>query len=187
MIIIAMLSLGFVAYASLNPHTITISQQQFLTNTKNQYLTQTVTNVNTVTTVATVTQSTAGISTYTVNTAPAYIGSGSYNCGYYGCTPPSLGAFGNVCQSARANGTVTCSGILSEPGDGCIQLAIPYTNPDLLESTAYQFYTLRNAPSNLPSPGTWITVSGQLGQGYTPATNGGACPGNYINVSSVSP
>jgi len=82
---------------------------------------------------------------------------------------------------------VNCSGYLSEPDDGCVQLAIPYNNPDLLESTAYLFYTLRNVPSALPPAGSWITVTGQLGNGYTPGSDGAACPGNYINVSSVSP
>jgi len=184
LIVIALLSLGFVAYASLNPHTVMVTQQQFLTNTQNQYVTQTVTSVSTVTNLATITTVANGL--YTVNTAAAYIGSGSYNCGNYGCTPPSLGAYGNICNSASGNNTVQCSGILSEPTNGCVELAIPYTNPDLLESTAYQWYTLRNLPSTLPSAGTWVTVKGQLFQGFTQGTNGAACSGNYINVSSIS-
>jgi hypothetical protein len=184
LIVIMVLSLGFVAYVSLNPQVMTVTQQQFLTNTQNQYVTQTVTSVSTVTSLATVTTS---ASMFTVSTGYGYIGSGYYNCGTYGCTPPSLGAYGNPCQSTRGNNTVQCSGYLSEPTDGCIELAIPYTNPDLLESTAYQWYTLRNVPSTLPSPGTWVTVTGQLSQGYTAGTNGAACPGNYINVNSISP
>ena len=184
LIVIVVLSLGFVAYASLNPQRVTITQQQFLTNTQNQYVTQTVTSVNTVTNLATVT---AAASMFTVSTAYGYIGSGYYNCGTYGCTPPNLGAYGNPCQSTGGNNTVQCSGYLSEPTNGCTELAIPYTNPDLLESTAYQWYTLRNVPSTLPSAGTWVTVTGQLSQGYTAGTNGAACPGNYINVNSISP
>ncbi len=183
--IIAILSLGFVAYASVNPQRMTITQQQFLTNTQSQYVTQTLTSVSTVTSLATVTAAANGL--YTVNTGTGYIGSGSYNCGNYGCTPPSLGAYGNLCTSSSGNNTVQCSGILSEPTDGCVELAIPYTNPDLLESTAYQWYTLRNLPSTLPSAGTWVTVTGQLSQGYTEGTNGAACPGTYINVNSISP
>ena len=162
---------------------VTVTQQQFLTNTENQSVTQTVTGVSTVTAFVTVTTS----SPNTVVAYPGgYVGSGYYNCGAYGCYPPSLGAYGSLCQPTGQNGTVECSGYLSEPDDGCIQLAIPYTNPDLLESTAYQFYTLRNAPSALPSAGSWVTVTGQLGQGYTPGLNGAACPGSYINVSSMS-
>jgi len=157
LIVIAVLSLGFVAYASLNPHTVMITQQQFLTNTQNQYVTQTVTSVSTVTSLATITAAANGL--YTVNNGAGYIGSGSYNCGNYGCTPPSLGAYGSLCNSASGNNTVRCSGILSDPTDGCVELAIPYTNPDLLESTAYQWYTLRNLPSTLPSAGTWVTVT----------------------------
>ena len=163
---------------------MTVTQQQFVTNTQNQYVTQTMTSVSTVTTLATVT--TSAFTTYTINPGAAYIGSGYYNCGTYGCYPPSLGAYGSLCQSSGQNDTVKCSGYLSEPGDGCIQLAIPYTNPYLLESTAYQFYTLRDVPSALPRAGSWVTVTGQLGLGYTPGSNGAACPGNYINVNSIS-
>jgi hypothetical protein len=185
LIVIAIFSLGFVAYASLNPSVTTITQQQFLTNTQSEYITQTATSVSTVTTLTTVT--TAAPNPYSVITGAGYGGSGFYNCGTYGCAPPSLGAYGDLCQSTSGNDTVECSGYLSEPTNGCIQLAIPYINPDLLESTAYQYYTLRNAPSTLPSPGSWVTVTGQLGQGFTPGLNGAACPGNYINVSSISP
>ena len=184
LIVVAVLSLGFVAYASLNPQMTTITQQHFLTNTQNQYVTQTITSVSTVKNLATVTTS---ASMYTVSTGVGYVGSGYYNCGPYGCFPPSLGAYSSLCQSTTGNSTVQCSGYLSEPTDGCIELAIPYTNPDLLESTAYQWYTLRNVPSTLPSGGTWVTVIGQLSQGYTAGTNGAACPGNYINVNSISP
>jgi len=185
LIIIAILSLGFVAYASLNPHAVTVTQQNFVTNTQNLYSTQTVTSVSTATSISTVTTSSA--STFAVNTVVSYAGSAFFNCGAYGCSPPSLGAFGSLCQATSQNDTMSCSGYLSEPGDGCIQLAIPYTNPDLLESTAYLFYALRNAPTTLPSAGSWITVTGQLGAGYTPGSNGASCPANYINVSTVSP
>ena len=184
LIVIALFSLGFVAYASLNPQTITLTRQQFLTNTQNQYVTQTVTSLSTVTNLATVT---TAASMYTENAGFGYIGPGYYNCGAYGCSPPSLGAYGSLCQSTSGTSTVQCSGYLSEPTDGCIELAIPYTNPYLLESTAYQWYTLRNVPSTLPPGGTWVTVTGQLSQGYTAGTNGAACPANYINVNSMSP
>ena len=183
LIVLAILSLGFVAYASLNPQMTTVTQQQYLTNTQNHLVTQTVTSVSTVTSLETVTTAT---SMYPATTGVGYVGSGYYNCGAYGCYPPSLGAYGSLCQSTSGNNTVECSGYLSEPTNGCIELAIPYTNPDVLESTAYQWYTLRNVPSTLPSAGTWVTVTGQLSQGYTEGTNGAACPGNYINVNSIS-
>lgn len=185
LIIIAILSLGFVAYASQNPHIVSVTQQQFLTDTQNQYSTQTVTSVSTVTVISAVTTSSGN--TMVVSTVGGYSGSAYYNCGPYGCSPPSLGGYSNLCQATDQNNTVYCSGYLSEPDNGCIQLAIPYTNPDLLESTAYQFYTLRNVPSALPPAGSWVTVTGQLGQGYTPGSNGAACPADYINVSAVSP
>lgn len=188
LIFVTILSLGFVAYASLNPQVMTLAKQQFLTNIQNQYSTEAVTSVSTVTAISTVTTSAA--SAYAVNTVVGYPGpgySGYYNCGAYGCSAPSLGAYGSLCQSTGQNSTVSCSGYLSEPDNGCIQLAIPYNNPDLLESTAYQFYTLRNLPSSLPSAGSWIMVTGQLGQGYNPGLNGAACPANYINVNTISP
>ena len=185
LITIAILSLGFVAYISLNPHVITVTQQQFLTNTENEYSTQTVTSISQTTTASTVT--TSSIGAYVVNTVVGYGGPAYYNCGVYGCSPPSLGAYGNLCEATGQNDTVNCSGYLSEPDDGCLQLAIPYNNPYVLESTAYVFYSLRNAPSALPPAGSWITVTGQLGQGYTQGSNGAACPGNYINVGKVSP
>ena len=177
------ISLGFVAYASLNPQILTVTQQQFLTNTQNQYVAKTVTSVSTVTTLATVTISAIS----TMNAGLGYTSAGYYNCGTYGCYPPSLGAYGNLCQSTGQNTEVQCSGYLSEPTNGCTAIAVPYTNPYLLESTAYQFYTLRNVTSTLPPAGSWVTVTGKLGQGYTPGLNGAACPGNYITVSSVSP
>jgi len=183
LIVLAILSLGFVAYTSLNPQMTTVTQQQYLTNTQNQLVTQTVTSVSTVTSLETMTTAT---SMYPASIGAGYVGSGYYNCGAYGCYPPSLGAYGSLCQSTSGNNTVECSGYLSEPTDGCIELAIPYTNPDVLESTAYQWYTLRNVPSTLPSAGTWVTVTGQLSQGFTAGTNGAACPGNYINVNSIS-
>ena len=187
LLLVALLSLGFVAYATLHPQTTTLTQQQLLTNTQTQYFTQTMTSVNTVTNLATIT-ATAGSYAVTVNPGNGYIGPGyfSWNCGYYGCNPPSLGAYGSMCQSTNQSNTVQCSGYLSEPGDGCTQLAIPYWNTDVMESQGYVYYALKNATS-LPSPGSWITVTGQLGQGFTPGLNGAACPGNYINVSSVTP
>jgi len=191
LIIVVILGLGFVAYSTLNPQVVTVTQQQYFTNTQNQFATQTITSVITAAFVSTVTA--YSVSANAVNTVGyPYSGynSGYYpspNCGAYGCSPPSLGAYGTLCQSTGQNETVSCSGYLSEPENGCIQLAIPYINPYLLESTAYQFYALRIAPSSLPSAGSWITVTGTLGQGYTQGTNGAACPSNYINVNTVSP
>lgn len=179
LIAVTVLSLGFVAYTSLNPQTITVTQQEFLTETQNQLVTQTVTSASTATAISSV------MIPYSVNNAPPYVGSGY--CGLYGCSPPSLGAYGSLCQSTGQNGAVQCSGYLSEPADGCTAIAIPYTNPYLLESVAYQYYTLRNVTATLPVAGSWVTVTGVLGQGYTPGLNGAACPGNYINVNSVSP
>jgi len=170
----------------MNPRVMTVTQQQFLTNTQNQYFTQTITSVSTVTNLATTTAASSYV--VTANNPEGYVSLGSFyaNCGYYGCNPPPLGAYGNMCQSTNQTNTVQCSGYLDEPNNGCVELAIPYWNTDLMDSQGYVFYSLRNATS-LPSAGDWITVTGQLGQGYTPGSNGAACPGNYINVSSVGP
>ena len=188
LVVVAILGLGFVAYASMNPRLVTVTQLQYLTNTQNQFAT--VTAVSTVTSAFTETATTYTVTPNAITTIGyPYPAQGYFpgpNCGSYGCSPPSLGAFGSLCQTTGQNQTVSCSGYLSEPTEGCTELAIPYTNPDLLESTAYQFYTLRNT-SSLPPAGSWITVTGQLGQGYTQGTNGGACPANYINVSTMSP
>lgn len=180
LIAVTVLSLGFVAYTSLNPQTTTVTQQQFLTETQSQVLTQTVTTVSTATSVSSVMVPYAAI-----YAAPQYVGSSS--CGIYGCSLPSLGAYVSLCQSTGQNGMVQCSGYLSQPANGCTAIAIPYMNPYLLESVAYQYYTLRNVTTTLPAAGGWVTVTGVLGQGYTPGLNGAACPGNYINVNSVSP
>jgi hypothetical protein len=94
-----------------------------------------------------------------------------------------------MCQSTNQNGSVQCSGYLyelSNSGIGCIKLAIPYTNPDVLETTAYVYYTLRNLPPSAPPAGSWVTVTGQLYQVSTFATPGETCGGSYIQVTSIS-
>ena len=83
--IVALLSLAVAGYTALTPHTVTVTQQQLLTNTQNvtAVQTQTLTYASTWTSVQTIT-----------NTFPAggqygsyYPGYGNYyqGCGYYGC------------------------------------------------------------------------------------------------------
>jgi uncharacterized membrane protein YcgQ (UPF0703/DUF1980 family) len=55
----------------------------------------------------------------------------------------------------------------------------PYTY-----TSALQYYTL-HGQSSYPTNGTWVTVKGQMYQGYNTSPTGAACPGNYINVSSI--
>jgi hypothetical protein len=92
--------------------------------------------------------------------------------------------YNTPCQSTGTNGMVQCSGYLYEDPSGCIELAITVVSPAGLLSS--QFYTLHNLPSSYPPIGTWVTVTGQQNQGYNFAPNGAACPGNYINVTSIS-
>jgi len=195
LVIIAILSLAFAGYTSLNPHTATVTQQQLVTNTESIYNTQTVTTLSTVTPVATTSMPTASATTTasTVSVSAAttasvvYVTPGPYNgCGASGCFSPGLGAYGTMCQSTTQNGTVQCSGYLYNLSGGCEKLAIPYINPDVLETTAYVYYTLQNLPPNSPPTGSWVTVTGQLYQLPSFWSNGETCSGSYIQVTSIS-
>ena len=199
--VVALLSLAFAGYTALNPHTVTVTQQQLLTNTQSitSVQTQTVTYASTWTSVQTVT-----------NTLPASgYGNGYGACSYYGCYQapyypgyypgsyygnywyyPGYYGYGSAppCQYGSSN-NVTCSGYLNEASNGCTLLVVPTTNnpyPSYATTYVYEYYTLHNLPANTPSNGAWITVNGQLYQGYNTASNGASCPNNYIIVSSVT-
>lgn len=190
LVLVALLSLAFAGYTTLNPHTVTVTQQQLLTNTQSLYSlqTETVTIASTATSTATFT-----------NAQP--IGYGGYpacNYYYYGCYqspgyyyyyPGYYYGYGNYlpCRSAGLN-NVTCSGYLYQANNGCTLLVIPTTNnpyPSYATTYVYEYYTLHNLPTNTPASGAWITVNGQLYQGYNAAPNGASCPNNYIIVTSV--
>jgi hypothetical protein len=72
--------------------------------------------------------------------------------------------------------------------NGCVELEIPVANYAIgaAETMATWYYTLQNLPSSYPPAGSWITVNGQLNVGSNAASNGAACPVNYINVTSVT-
>ena len=194
LVLVTLLSLAFAGYTALNPHTVTVTQQQMLTNTQSLYFVQTqaVTSVSTATSFITLTSA-----------APNGYAYGSYQgCYYYGCyqgpgyyySSPGYypGYYGNYyppCQSTGANGSVTCSGYLYQAQNGCTLLAISTTNnpyPSYATTYVYEYYSLHNLPSNTPASGTWVTVSGQMYQGYNTSPNGNACPNNYINVNSIT-
>jgi hypothetical protein len=204
LVLIAILSLGFAGYTAMNPHATTVTQQQLLTNTQNvvNTQTQTVTSIQTVNQAATITQTNSGFGygngqgnnqvcmeygcyPYPYNNAPPPLGSGYYYNGYYYAYNLN-GNYVPPCETTGSNNTSTCQGFLYENPNGCTELVIPIQNAYIQESTAYQFYTLHNLPANLPSPGTWVTVNGQLFQGANTASNGASCPGNYINITSLS-
>ena len=110
-------------------------------------------------------------------------------CNYPGYAPNPGYFNGNYyvpCQSSNGN-TIQCSGYLYEDPSGCMELAVPVQNGYWFEGQVYQYYTLQHLPLSLNPSWYWVTVSGQLYQGYNFATNGAACPGNYINVTSISP
>ena len=110
----------------------------------------------------------------------------SYPC-YYPGFAPSPGYNGPdyyaPCQQSYSN-NVQCSGYVFVDPNGCTELTFTVTSPVGLLSS--QYYTLHNLPSSFNANGSWVTVSGQLYQGSNFAPNGAACPGNYINVTSIS-
>lgn len=94
----------------------------------------------------------------------------------------------NFCQSPGIstllyNNTVQCVGYLFQDPNGCVELVIPVYSPYGL--LTYQYYTLQNLPASYPPIGTWVAVTGQLKQGPNTASNGAACPGNYITIASI--
>ena len=213
LIIVALLGLGAAGYTVMNPHVITVTQQQLLTNTLSltNTQTQTVTSLGTqtVTSVVTSTNAVTNVgSTYAVYTGSSgyYSQSNQYcnyngcysnpgpnyqSCSYNGCYYNGLPGYNNyyytnVCQTVGGNNTVQCSGYLYHNQGGCIVLSIPIDNGYWFETRVYQYYTLQNLPGNYQNTGGWFTVTGQMNQGYNVSPTGAACPGNYIVVSSIT-
>jgi hypothetical protein len=183
LVLVSVLSVAYLGYSNLNPHVVTITQQQILTNTENLYVTQTQTSVTTESFFQTVTTS--------VTPGNVYVGPGNgyyQNCGYYGCyyAPPAYASINDLCPSKGQNATVSCSGYLYEPSAACTELAIPYLNPEIMETTGYLYLTLYNLPSNHPNDGAWVTVTGSVYQGYPSNPYGPVCTSNYMNVISIS-
>jgi len=185
--LIAILSLAVAGYTVMNPHIVTVTQQQVLTNTQSVFNTQTVTSVSTLATVTTVTST-------SISTANGYLNLNAggiiyQNCAYYGCysQAPTYGSLSDLCKSTGQNSTVQCSGYLYEPSSACTELAIPYINVVFMETQGYLYVTLYNLPSNHPAPGTYVTVTGQPSQGFAPGPSGEqACTDNTITVASIS-
>lgn len=91
------------------------------------------------------------------------------------------------CQATGNTSTVQCSGFLYDNSGGCIQLAVPIDNAYWAETRIYQYYTLVNLPSYYAFTRSWVTVTGQMSQGYSIGPSTTACSPNYITVTSVSP
>jgi len=211
--LVAILALGFAGYTALNPHMTTITEQQIITNTQSVYNTQMQTmtsysQVSQVVTVANTQASTvAGIgqqqsgyyeycspygcmnapgpsyNTYNPYSPPTPWNPGYYNGAYYGYWN---GNFYQPCQSGAFSNNISCSGYIFQAQNGCNVLVIPIANAFYSESYTFQYYTLHNLPANAPSNGSWVTVSGQLYNGANTSSTGASCPGNYINVTSIS-
>jgi hypothetical protein len=90
----------------------------------------------------------------------------------------------NSCNSPNSNDTVQCAGYLYQNPNSCVELVIPIVSPIGLVSS--QYYTLQELPASYPAIGTWVSVTGQLHQGHNFSSTGAACPGNYLNVTSIS-
>ena len=91
----------------------------------------------------------------------------------------------SYCYSSNMDNNKQCVGYLDQNQNGCVELVIPDYSPyGFLD---YQYYTLQNLPSSYPAIGTWATVTGQLHIGQNFAANGAACPGNYLNVTAITP
>jgi hypothetical protein len=210
--LVAILALGFAGYTALNPNVRTVTQQQMFTNVQSVYSTQTqtVTSVSQVAQMVTVanTQATTGVgygqqsgyysycspygcmnspgpsyNTYNPYSPPNPWYPGYFNGVYYGYWN---GNFVPPCQTSGYSNTVTCSGYIFQAQNGCTVLVIPVANQYYAESYVYQYYSLHNLPSSIPSNGSWVTLSGQLYQGANTSSTGASCPGNYINVATMS-
>jgi len=99
--------------------------------------------------------------------------------------------YNNVCNPTQAtcgspsnDGSTQCVGYLYQDPNGCVELVTPVYGASGVLS--YQYYTLQKLPSSYPAIGTWVSVTGQLYLGSNVSPTGVSCPGNYINVISIS-
>ena len=207
LIVVSVIGAGIFTYSNTSPHLVTATA--VVTNTSIMMDIQTVTSYSMTTSLSTVTASTpyalscnnSNLNVCQVTATPSCqstcqgcYGSSScnsnwspYYCSYYACYYQQSNYNSNICQpSSSTNSTVQCSGYLHQDQNGCTELAVPFLAP-WLETQAYQYYTLSNLPSSYPPTGSWVTVTGQLQQGYFAGSYpyGSACPSNTIAVSSI--
>ncbi len=175
--LVIVLSLGYVGYNALNPNAMTVTGQQYVTNT--QMGTTTVTSVSTVNNQA--------IQTVAVGASNTGNGAANQlNCGSggnsYGCNWPYTY---DACQGTGQGNAVQCDGYLMQGPNGCVVLAVP---TDTVQQPAYDHYALQSLPSSYPSIGSWVVVKGQLSltTSFSSQSNS-ACPTNSISVTSIQP
>lgn len=165
-------------FSALSPHVSTVTQQQLLTNTQNLVSTQTVTSAGT--------QTMTVFSTTTNSRISLPAGYYQY-CQYYNCypNPAPPGYYNWGCYTTGAGPNIyQCSGYVYKDANGCIDLLVPID--DGYTTQAQLYFNLHNLPSSYPSVGSWVTVTGQMYQGPSTGPYGGACPGSYINVTSIA-
>jgi hypothetical protein len=90
----------------------------------------------------------------------------------------------NYCRPTSDPSTMQCTGYLYKDPNGCVELVISVYSP--YGFLSYQYYTLQKLPASYPAIGTTVTVTGQVVQGSNLSSTGASCPGNYINVASIS-
>jgi hypothetical protein len=132
---------------------------------------------------------TTSVETVQVNTNSNYV---NYAGCYYGynCAPNAYAQVVNSCSTPSSDGTVQCIGYLYEDQNSCFELVIPIPvlgSRGAVYSQYSQYYTLQQLPASYPAIGTWVSVTGQLHQGPNFSSTGASCPGNYINVNSITP
>ena len=93
------------------------------------------------------------------------------------------GSYYTTCQQLPGN-LIQCSGNLLQSPNGCVILGFLVSSS--IGMVATQYYTLQNLPSPYPPVGSWVIATGQLHQGPNFSPSGAACPGNYINVTSIT-
>jgi len=188
-LVVVALGAGIYSYVGVTPHTVTLTSTSYATNTSVITSTSTLVSVstNTFTNVVTTTATAPAGNLYIQqNCSPSNCQ--QQPCYYNGCGSTQGYCYWNdcdfnVCQSSGTSST-QCSGYLYQAPNGCVELVIPIGSP--VAQPSFQFYTLQDLPSSLPSFGSWVTVTGQVYLGSNTASNGAACPGNYIVVTSIS-
>ncbi|HUK29256.1 MAG TPA: hypothetical protein VLV31_12595 [Candidatus Acidoferrales bacterium] len=113
---------------------------------------------------------------------PAYPGYGASYYPYSGCYYGSGVYYEN---GGSVSSQVQCYGNIYQAANGCTLLVVEAANVPYYGGTALQYYTLHNLPNNTQS-GTLVRVEGQMYKGYNTSPTGAACPGNYINVATIT-
>jgi len=177
--LLAILGVGYASYSAMNPHTVTITGQQIVTNT--QFGTTTLTSIATANSYATqtVTGNPSGASGTSGTAQQLNCGNGSSS---YGCNWPYTY---DACQGTGQGTNVACDGYLLQGPNGCVELAVP---TDTVQQPAYDHYSLQNLPSSYPPIGSWVVVKGQLSLVSSNNTSDSTiCPANSIAVTSIAP